>query len=331
MNYAVLGNTGIKISSIGLGCWAFAGGSYWGNQDERSSISTILAAVDEGINFLDTAEAYGDGKSEEVVGKAVQQCRDKVVIATKAASTNLSREKLVEACEKSLKRLHTDHIDLYQMHWPNRAVPFEETATAMKQLLKQGKVRALGVCNLGVTDLENFTKSAQIVTNQLPYSLLWRAIEDEIVPQSIKSGAGILCYSPLSQGLLTGKYRSADEVPVGRTGTRFYSSKRSDARHGEPGLETETFDAISRIRTVCEHAKESMGHVSLAWLLRQKGVCSVLVGARTPEHVRENAKVASMVLSDGVLKELTAATDELKRKVGHNPDMWEGSLKSRFQ
>jgi myo-inositol catabolism protein IolS len=331
MKVGLLGKTGVKISAMGLGCWAFAGGSYWGNQEEQDSINTIMAAMEAGINFFDTAEMYGDGKSEEVVGKALQNHRDKVVIATKAASASLSAEKLIEACEKSLKRLKTDYIDLYQIHWPNRAVPFEETAKALEQLLQQGKVRALGVCNFGAQDIENIKKVANIITDQLPYSLLWRAIEDEIVPQCIKSDTGILCYSPLSQGLLTGKYKSPDEVPLGITGTRFYSHERSNARHGEPGLETETFDAISRIRKICKNTGESMGNITIAWLLQQKGVASVLVGARVPNQLRENIKAADIVLSVDILKELSAATDELKRKVGNNPDMWEGSPKSRFQ
>lgn len=331
MKYGFLGKTKVEISSMGLGCWAFAGGSYWGNQEEQDSINTIMAAMEAGINFFDTAEMYGDGKSEEVVGKALQHCRDKAVIATKAASANLSAGKLIEACEQSLKRLKTDYVDLYQIHWPNRSVPFEETAKAMEQLLQQGKVRALGVCNFGVQDMEAINKIANVITNQLPYSLLWRAIEDEIVPQCIKNDAGILCYSPLSQGLLTGKYKSPDEVPLGITGTRFYSHERSNARHGELGLETETFEAISWIKKICENMGESMGNVSIAWLLKQKGVASVLVGARVPTQLRENIKAADIDLSNNVLRELSTATDVLKRKVGNNPDMWEGALKSRFQ
>ena len=331
MKYVSLGKKGMKVSTIGLGCWAFAGGNYWGRQEEQDSINTIMAAMEAGVNFFDTAEMYGDGKSEEVVGKALQHCRDKVVIATKAASANLSAEKLIEACEQSLKRLKTDYVDLYQIHWPNRSVPFEETAIALEQLVQQGKVRALGVCNFGVRDMEAIHKVANIITNQLPYGLLWRAIENEILPQCIKKNTGVLCYSPLSQGLLTGKYKSPDEVPLGITGTRFYSHERSNARHGESGFEVETFEAVARIRKICEKTGESMGNVSIAWAMKQKGVASVLVGARAPEQLNENIKAADLDVSKDVLRELSEATADLKRKVGNNPDMWEGALKSRFQ
>ena len=331
MKYGYLNKNGLKVSSMGLGCWAFAGGSYWGNQEEQDSIDTIMAAMEAGINFFDTAEMYGDGKSEEVVGKALQHCRDKAVIATKAASANLSAEKLVEACERSLKRLKTDYVDLYQIHWPNRSVPFEETAKALEQLLQQVKVRAIGLCNFGVQDLEAICKVAEVITDQLPYGLLWRAIEDEILPQCIKKEAGILCYSPLSQGLLTGKYKTPDDVPLGITGTRFYSHERSNARHGEKGFEAETFEAIARIRKICEKLGEPMGNVSIAWLLQQKGIASVLVGARVPAQLIENIKATDLELSNEVLRELSAATEDLKRKVGNNPDLWEGAPKSRFQ
>ena len=332
MKYDLLGEASVKISAIGMGCWAFAGGAYWGTQEEKDSIDTINAAMHAGINFFDTAEMYGDGKSEEVVGKALQHCRSQVVIATKAASSNLSHEKLIKACEQSLKRLKTDYIDLYQIHWPNREVPFEETAKALELLVQQGKVRTVGVCNFGALDMESILKATSIVSNQLPYSLLWRAIEGEILPQCINKDVGILCYSPLSQGLLTGKYKSVEEVPAGIAGTRYYSKERSaNARHGESGLETETFYAIDKIRKICERLGKPMGNIAVAWLLAQKGIKSVLVGARTPKQLHENIKAGSIILGDDVIKALSDATLELKQKVGNNPDMWEGKQKSRFQ
>lgn len=330
MKYGLLGKSQIKVSLLGLGCWAFAGGNVWGSQEEKDSIDTIRAAMEAGINFFDTAEMYGDGKSEEVLGKALQGCRSQVVIASKAASPSLSRENIIKACEQSLKRLHTDYLDLYQIHWPNRSVPLEETVAALEQLVEQGKVRTVGVSNFGIKDLEDILKLTSIVTDQLPYSLLWRAIENSIKPKCVDNNVGILAYSPLSQGLLTGKYKTADEVPLGLTITRFYSHKRSNARHGEAGMEEETFAAIAKLREICHKVGEPMGNIAVSWLLRQTGVSSVLVGARTPQQLNENIKAADVELADDVMKALTEATEQLKAKVGDNPDMWEGRAKSRY-
>lgn len=330
MEYGLLGRTQIKVSLMGLGCWAFAGGNVWGVQEEKDSVDTVRAALDAGINFFDTAEMYGDGKSEEVLGKALQDCRHQVVIASKAASPNLSQEDIIKACEQSLKRLRTDYLDLYQIHWPNRSVPLEETVAGLEQLVQQGKVRAVGVSNFGVKDLDDILKLTNIATDQLPYSLLWRPIEHSIQPKCVDNNVGILAYSPLSQGLLTGKYRAADEVPQGLTITRFYSHERSNARHGEAGMEAETFAAIARLREICEAIGVTMGNMAIAWLLRQAGVSSVIVGARKPQQLNENIKAADVELADEVLKALTEATERLKAAAGNNPDMWEGRAKSRY-
>lgn len=331
MRYSTLGSSGIKVSALALGSWAFAGDKIWGSQEERESVATVAAAIDAGINFFDTAEMYGDGKAEEVLGKALLNRRHEVVIASKVSSANLAKDKLVAACERSLRRLGTDYIDLYQIHWPSREVPLEETVRAMELLVRQGKVRALGVSNFGVKDLEDILKLGAIVTDQLPYSLLWRAVEAEIEPKCAANGVGILCYSPLSQGLLTGKYQAADEVPAGLTITRYYSHTRSGARHGEAGLEEATFAAIAAIRKICAKTGESMGNVAMAWLLKRPSVASVLVGARAPRQLRENVKAAAVELPPDLVAALTAATEQLKEKVGRNPDMWEGQAKSRFR
>lgn len=331
MKYGTLGKSELKVSRLGLGCWAFAGGSVWGSQDEKASIDTIRAALDAGITLFDTSEMYGDGKSEEVVGKALKGCRDKAVIASKVASPNLSQDKVMQACEQSLRRLQTDYLDLYQIHWPNRDVAIEETARALKELVKQGKVRTIGVSNFGVMDMEGILACTSLASNQLPYSLLWRVIEDTILPKCREQDVGVIPYSPLSQGLLTGKYRTADEVPPGLAITRFYSCKRTGTRHGEPGMEAETFAAVDAIRSICREIGEPMGNVATAWLLQQPGVASVLIGARSPQQLYENSKAAELTLSDAVCQALTQATEALKRKVGDNPDMWEGRAKSRYR
>ncbi|MCZ7542976.1 MAG: aldo/keto reductase [Anaerolineae bacterium] len=329
MEYRRLGTTGVTVSAVAMGCWAIAGDWVWGEQDEQASIATIHAALDAGINFFDTAEAYGDGASETLLGKALAGRRHGVVIATKVSDAHLHRDALLQACERSLKRLNTDYIDLYQIHWPNWEVPLAETVEALDRLQQQGKVRAVGVSNFGVRDLTDLLALGRCVTNQLPYSLLWRAIEFEIRQKCIDNDVGILCYSPLSQGLLTGKFASADDVPETRARTRFFSSERRLTRHGEDGCEAETFAAVSAIRRICAAIGAPMEQVALAWLLRQPGVTAVLAGARTPDQIRQNADAAQLHLSPDVVDALTAATDALKGRLGPNPDQYQSVARMR--
>ena len=327
MEYRKLGTTDIEVSVIAQGCWPFAAKDTWGLQDEAVSIATVNAALDAGINFFDTAEGYGNGRSEAILGKGLKGRRHEAVIATKVSAADPAQVK--QACERSLRHLDTDVIDLYQIHWPRRNLPIADTMGALERLKEQGKIRAIGVCNFGVGDMHDLPASTTCVTNQLPYSLLWRPIEDEIQPMCIKRGFGILCYSPLSQGLLTGRYASADEVYEGLARTRLYAGARPNAKHGEPGCEAEVFSALQKIREISGRMGEPMAVVSLAWARQQAGVTSLLLGARSPEELREDLPGARLVLPEDMLKELRAATEEVKKKVGSNPDMW--SSKSRFR
>lgn len=329
MEFRKLGKTDIEVSVIAMGCWPIVGDANWGSQDEADSMMTIKAALDAGINFFDTAEMYGNGYSELLLGKALAEHRDKVVIASKVSSVNLSAEGIQKACERSLKRLNTDYIDLYQVHWPSRSIPLKETIEALEVLKKQGKVRAIGISNFGVKDLSDFFALGDCQTNQLPYSMLWRAIEYKIRQKCIENRVGILCYCSLAQGLLTGKFASADDVPEGRARTRHFSRDRAETRHNETGCESETFAAIDKIRSICEEIHEPMAKVALAWLSEQPGVTSVLVGARKPEQIKQNAQAADLKLSGDIIEKLTKATDNLKLQLGDNPDMWQAG--SRIQ
>ena len=329
MEYRRLGNTDVTVSVVAMGCWALAGDAAWGPQDDADSIATVHAALDAGINFFDTAEAYGDGRSETVLGKALAGHRQQAVIATKVSGGHLSRCELQQACELSLRRLGTETIDLYQVHWPSRDVPVDETVEALEGLRRQGKVRAIGVCNFGLGDFSELPGVGQCETNQLPYSLLWRGIEYGIKQQCEDSGAGILCYSPIAQGLLAGKFGSADEVPEGRARTRHFSKSRRLTRHGEDGCETETFETIERVRDICARIGAPMAEVALAWLLHQSGVTAVLAGARKPDQIRQNARASALHLQPSVLRELTLASEALKTALGTNLDQYQSD--SRFR
>jgi myo-inositol catabolism protein IolS len=324
-----LGQSDLQVSVISMGCWALAGDSTWGPQDRADSLATIRAALDAGVNFFDTAEAYGNGLSEEIVGEALAPHRSEVVIATKVWADNLSPAKLKAACEASLKRLRTDYIDVYYIHWPSRVIPIEETMQALIELQAEGKIRVAACSNFGPLDLQELLRYGRVEVNQLNYSLLWRAIEYEIRDICVEKQISIACYSPLAQGLLTGKFRSADEVPVGRARTRLFAGTRPGVRHGEAGAEKETFATLDAIAKICREHNLEMAHAALAWLIQQPAVGTVIVGARTPEQIKANAKAGELQLPSEVVAALTAATEELKAKMGPNPDMWQSQSRMR--
>ena len=331
MKYRKLGKTDISVSVVALGCWPFAGDATWGPQEDADSLATVDAALDMGVNFFDTAEGYGDGRSEEVLGKALSGRREKAVIATKASPANLAAPDLIKACENSLERLRTDYIDYYQIHWPNPKIDIAESMDAMEDLRRQGKVRAVGVCNFGGRDLADLLKVGWCETDQLSYSLIWRAVEFAIKPKCVENGIGVLCWGPLCEGLLTGKYAAPEDFPLSRRGTRYFSKNRPQTQHGEEGCEKDTFETIDRIRRIAHGIGASMTEVALAWPLYQTGVTAVLAGSRKPEQIRQNAPAGSLELSPNVLRELSEATDDLKNKLGPNQDMYLPAAKSRIR
>lgn len=329
MQYTTLPHTGIAISQIVLGCWALGGGYTWGDQDDKTSIETVDAALDVGINCFDTAEYYGKGQSESVLGRALSGKRQKAVVISKIWVENMARDTVVAACENSLKRLKTDYLDVYMIHWPNREVPLSETLEGMAALKESGKVRALGVCNFGSLDLSEACEVADIVADQLPYSLLFRAIEYDVLPTCIEKNVPVMAYSTLAQGLLTGKFRSDSDVDDERARIRFYSKERPGTSHNEPGYEKQVFEAINQLRSTCEMLRIPMAHAAIGWVLQQEGVSAALVGARTPQQARENVQYLERALNTETYCELGNATMALKVAMGPNPDMWRSE--SRFR
>ena len=259
MQYTTLGSSGIRVSVVALGCWPFAGGKVWGDQDDDVSIATAHAALDAGITLFDSAEGYEAGHSERVLGRALVGRRDRAVIATKVSPNHLAPDDIVEACERSLRNLQTDYIDLYQIHWPNHDLPLSDAVEALEKLKQQGKIRAIGVSNFGVQDLTEMLSLGECVTNQMAFNLLWRGIEDAVLPLCVENAVGILCYSTLAQGLLTGRYANADEVPDGLSRSRLFSSTRPMAIHEDPGCEAEVFASLERVRQIAEQLGVSDG------------------------------------------------------------------------
>lgn len=331
MEQRQLGSASLQVSPIGLGFWGIVGGDYWGPQAESDTINTVHCALDVGINFFDTAEGYGDGYSEEMLGRALQGRRSQAVIATKVGRGNLAPPDIRAACERSLKRLDTDYIDLYQVHWPNRELSFEDSMEALLDLRREGKIRVIGVSNFGKLDMPEMLQYGRYEANQLPYSLLWRAIEFDIQPQCVQQNISILPYSPLNQGLLADRYRNADEMPFSRTRTRHFRGDRRDSRHGTAGFEKEVFETVDAIRRICADIQASMVHTALAWLLHKPGVTSVLAGARSPAHIESNRLAGDLSLSAETMQRLDAATDDLKEKLGPQPDMWMTGADARYR
>ncbi|MEL7473654.1 MAG: aldo/keto reductase [Planctomycetota bacterium] len=329
MQYAELQGLNIKVSRIAFGCMSTVPSQMYAGLVEDEAVQTMRLAFERGVNFFDTARAYGDGESERQLGAAVKGFRDEVVIASKPKAGDLSRDEILSECEHSLRDLGTDRIDLYQIHWPKRQVSLEETVRAMETLVEQGKVRQIGVCNFGPEDLNEWLDLGPCLTNQIAYSLLARGPEFGVQEVCELRGVGILCYSPLAQGLLAGRYRTADDVPDGKARTRHFRGERPEARHGEPGCEQETFDAIEAIAAIAERIDRPMGDVALAWLLSRPAVTSVLAGASRPDHVERNVRAAELQLSDEDLAELDAATDPVKAAMGASIDMWASPPRTR--
>ncbi len=324
MQFTTLPGTDLKVSRMAFGAWAIVGGFNWGPQDEKDSLEAICTAFEEGINFFDTAEGYGNGASEELLAKAIGQHRKETIIATKISPGDFAYKDAKAACERRLKSMHSDYIDILQLHWPNPDVPIEDTIKALDELKEEGKIRHYGVSNFGVKDMGEFlSHSNALVSNQLPYNLLWRAIEFEILPFCIEKNIPVLCYSPIMQGLLAGKFTSAEEVPDDRARTRHFAHTRSQARHQDEGCEDLTFATIEKIRKIAENASLPMSDLSLAWLLAQKGIGAVIAGGRNARQVKRNVNAVEVSLNQEIISELNQATENLKQKLGTNADLWQ--------
>ncbi|HEV7280883.1 MAG TPA: aldo/keto reductase [Pirellulaceae bacterium] len=328
-----LPRTEIQVSRLALGTWGLVSGFHWGQRDAEDSRAAMAAALDLGVTFWDTAEMYGDGASEALIGDFLAGGRrDEVVLATKMKPENNDPAKLALACEASLKRLRTDRIDLYQVHWRTDDARINEVWAMMLKLKEQGKIRAAGVCNFGVGDLGETLRSVdKPATNQLPYNPLWRAIEHEIAPLCRREEVGILVYSPLQQGLLSGKIGAVDDVVPERRRSRHFSGDRPNARHGEHGQEERTFVAVAELRAIATRAGLTLPGLAIRWALAKDFVTAVVFGVRDADQLMTNVNEVQSPLPDDLVHEVDLATAALNAALGPNPDMWQGESQSRFR
>jgi aryl-alcohol dehydrogenase-like predicted oxidoreductase len=316
MELAAIGGTSLRVSRVAIGTWAI-GGWMWGGTDEAESVATIRAALDHGINVIDTAPAYGFGRSEEIVGKAIFQgrLRSRVVIATKVGLDwrdgqvfrNASRRRILREIEDSLRRLRTDHIDIYQIHWPDPRVAIEETAEAMGTLLRQGKIRAIGVSNFSVDQMDAFRRVAPIHVLQPPYNLFERGIEADLLPYCARNQIATFGYGALCRGLLSGRMRQD---------TTFSGD---DIRGTDPKFRAPRFARyLAAIERLDRLARERFGkrviHLAVRWVLDQ-GVTTALWGARHPAQLQPVDQIAGWSL-DGAARD---AIDRILRELIPDP------------
>jgi aryl-alcohol dehydrogenase-like predicted oxidoreductase len=328
------GASGIEVSVLGIGCWAYGGGEqdYWGAQDQSDVEAVVNAALDRGINYFDTAEAYNDGRSEASLGKALAKRRQEAVSGTKVSPENTEPTALRKHCDASLQRLRTDCIDIYFVHWPITKHSVQDAFATLTELQSEGKIRSIAVSNFGAKQLsEALATGAGIDVNQLCYNLVSRAIEVEILPLCLQREIAVFAYMPLLQGILSGKYEALDHIPPERTRTRHFRSDRPMSRHGEPGAEEEMVRVLDGLREISQQERIPMDQLALAWVMAKPGVASVLVGVRNMGQLERNAPAAELTLSRALAAQLDELSDPLLQKLGANADYFQGSADSRMR
>ena len=307
MHYRTLGASQLKVSTVCMGTWAI-GGDFWGEVDDQRSIRAIQAGLDAGVNFIDTAPAYGAGHSEEVVGRAIAGRRDRVVVATKIGVTrtktqfirDLSPKTMRQEIDDSLRRLGVVVIDLYQLHWPDVNTPLAESLEVRREAKQAGKFRYLGVANFEIDRMEEIRQLGEIVSLQPHYSLLKRDIEGEVVRYCMENSIGIINYGTLGGGILTGTFTEIPELDEGDNRDRFYPWFK------EP-LWSKAQGVVDALRAIAAEREIPVAHVAIAWTLQQPGITSALVGARTPEQAEANAGASDVELSPEEIERIDEA------------------------
>ena len=309
---ATIPDIALNVSRVALGTWAI-GGWMWGGTDEAESIATIQAGLERGINIIDTAPAYGFGRSEEIVGKAIAgaRARPRVVLATKTGLDwrdgkpfrNASRERIMREIDDSLRRLRTDYIDIYQVHWPDPQVPIQETADAMRALLREGKIRAIGVSNFSVDQIEQFRRVAPVHVAQPPYNLFERGIEAELLPYCRGNGIAMLGYGALCRGLLSGRMRP--DTAFGGDDLRRSDPKFQPPRFGQYLAAVQRLDQFAQARF-----GKRLIHLAIRWMLDQ-GITSALWGARHADQLKPVDEVSGWSVDDDDKAEIDAILSKL--------------------
>jgi len=317
-----LGNTDLELTTVGFGTWASGGAGWtfsWGPQDDQESIKAIHKGIEMGINWIDTAAVYGLGHAEEVVAKAIKGKRDEIIIASKCAliwddnkkiSGRLKKESIRKECENSLRRLQTDHIDLYQIHWPNPSGDIEEGWSEVVKLKEEGKIKYGGVSNFNVKQMERAHKIAPIASLQPPYSMLDRNVEGDILKYCKDNKIGVVAYSPLQVGLLTGKFKKGSIDSLDDEDWRKTMSK--DFK--EP-IYSINLDFVESLKPIAKRHSKTLAQLAIAWVLRREEVTSAIVGARRPDQIEETAAAADWEMPVEAIKDIEKLLKEREEKI----------------
>ena len=308
MEYRVLGASNLNVSVIGFGAWGIGGSPFWSNEGDAVSVRAIRKAYDLGINFFDTAPVYGFGHSEEILGKTLKPFRDKVIYATKCGlrwekkslgsiTKNATRRSILEEIDQSLKRLDTDYIDLYQVHWPDIKTSQEETMETLLEVQEQGKVKVIGVSNYSVEQMKAIMKSGKIESLQPDYSLLNRSIEKEVVPYCERNKIGIIAYSPLASGLLTGKYGK---------NAKFSDWSGKGIIGGFSGVQFEkNMEKVARLKAMGKSIGKTCGQMAINWVVSQGQLTTALLGVKNEQQVEENVDALGWKLDSRQQEEIS--------------------------
>jgi aryl-alcohol dehydrogenase-like predicted oxidoreductase len=318
-----LGYSDLELTTVGFGTWAIGGNWQWGwgPQDDSESIAAIQRGIDLGLNWIDTAAAYGVGHSEVIVGKAIAGRRDKVIVATKCGlvwnqgSSNvfnrLKADSVRQECEDSLRRMNLDVIDLYQIHWPDPDEDIEEAWGTIADLIQEGKIRYAGVSNHSVEQMKRLQAIHPIASLQPPYSMLERAVEEELLPFCAENEIGVVCYSPMQTGLLTGKYTKEMVANLDDSDWR----KTRSPHFQEPALGA-TLDMVEDLRPIAQDSGLTVAQLAIAWVLRRTEVTSAIAGSRRPSHIEDTVQAGEWDLDSDQVNQIEDLLAERSRKAG---------------
>jgi myo-inositol catabolism protein IolS len=339
------GRSGLRLPLLGLGCWAFGGGEYWGPHEQSDADAVVRRALELGVTYFDTAEVYNEGRSEASLGRALRGLpRHRVVIGTKVSPAHVQPDVLPRRCEASLRRLGTDYVDLYMVHWPItlRSIrhfdaqigvcpAVEDAFATLLRLREQGKVRHVGVSNFARNRLEEALRLCpDLAANELPYNLLSRAIEWEALPACRERGVGAIGYMALLQGVLTDLYPTLDEIPAWQRRTRHFDARKTPAaRHGLAGEEQATRQALSGLRAVCRDTGQALPGLALRWAVANPHVACNLVGSRSVPKLEANVRAVERPLPAEVVARVNGITDPLKERLGRSFDYYESPENDR--
>jgi aryl-alcohol dehydrogenase-like predicted oxidoreductase len=293
-----------KSSVLGLGCWVIGGGD-WGTQSENDSLDAIKAGYEKGITHFDTAQAYGKGHSEELLGRALKGVREKVFIATKMMFT--PREKVEASIISSLKRLKTDYIDLFYIHWPKKNADLEGMMEGLIRAREKGLINGIGVSNFSKEQMERVLRIGRIDAHQLCYNLLWRWPEHTLIPFCIEKGVSIVTYSSIAQGILTGKFGKEIEFAAG--------DHRKYTVLFEKDLWPQVYEGVENLKSIAEGSGRSLLELAIRWVLSRQGVSTVLVGARNSYQVQLNVKSLDCEIDEAILDELTKVSNLIMKVI----------------